>query len=58
MMNGDNARDMDEAWAEYLTEREESRQKGLGFGWNPQKIFEAGWKAGTVRSSGWYSGKE
>lgn len=57
-MNGEEQRDMDEAWAEYLFDREELKKKGLGYGWNPHKAFEAGWKAAVVRSSGWYSGRE
>lgn len=58
-MNGQEARDMDEAWRAYLVEHEESKQgTHLGRGWNPQKAFEAGWKAAQVRSSGWYSGNE
>lgn len=57
-MNGEQARDMDEAWAEYLVEREDRREQGLGYGWNPRRVFEAGWQAAQVRSSGWYSGRE
>lgn len=57
-MNGDVERDMDEAWQAYLIQREESKSQGLGRGWNPRKVFEAGWQAGVVRSSGWYSGRE
>ena len=58
-MNGEVQRDMDDAWEAYLVEREETKKdKHLGHGWNPRKAFEAGWKAGQVRSSGWYSGNE
>ncbi len=58
-MNGEVTRDMDEAWQAYLVEREEVRQSShLGRGWNPQAVFEAGWKAAQVRASGWYSGNE
>ena len=57
-MDGDVERDMDEAWQAYLILREESKAQGLGRGWNPRKVFEAGWQAGVVRSSGWYSGRE
>lgn len=58
-MDGEATRDMDDAWREYVTEREEVKQSThLGRGWNPKKAFEAGWKAAQVRSSGWYSGNE
>jgi hypothetical protein len=57
-MNSEVGRDMDEAWAAYISEREDQREQGLGRGWNPRKVFEAGWKAAEVRSSGWYSGRE
>lgn len=58
-MDGEVGRDMDDAWAAYLAEREEVRQSThLGRGWNPQAVFEAGWKAAQVRASGWYSGNE
>ena len=58
-MNGEQARDMDQAWEAYLVEREEVRKSThLGRGWNPQAVFEAGWKAAQVRSAGWYSGNE
>jgi len=57
-MNSEVGRDMDEAWAAYISEREDQREQGLGRGWNPRKVFEAGWKAAEVRSSGWYSGNE
>ena len=58
-MNGEITRDMDEAWKSYLVEREELKQDThLGHGWNPRKVFEAGWKAAEVRASGWYSGRE
>lgn len=58
-MNGDDARDMDEAWKAYLIERDEGKKDThLGRGWNPRSAFEAGWRAAQVRSSGWYSGHE
>lgn len=58
-MDGEVGRDMDDAWAAYLAEREDMRQgTHLGRGWNPRKVFEAGWKAAEVRASGWYSGNE
>jgi hypothetical protein len=58
-MDGEKGRDMDEAWLAYLTEREElKKETHLGRAWNPQKVFEAGWKAAQLRSSGWYSGNE
>lgn len=57
-MDGEKTRDMDEAWLEYVYEREEAKKVGLGRGWNPRKAFEAGWRAAEVRSSGWYSGHE
>jgi hypothetical protein len=59
-MDGNETRDMDDAWREYLTERERLKSElgAAGFGWNPRKVFEAGWNAGTVRASGWYSGRE
>lgn len=57
-MNGDEARDMDQAWSEYLVKREEKKSQGVGFGWNPRREFEAGFQAGVLRSSGWYGGKE
>jgi len=58
-VDGEVGRDMDDAWREYLAEREEVRKSThLGRGWNPQAVFEAGWKAAQVRSSGWYSGNE
>ena len=57
-MNGELQRDMDQAWREYLVEKERAKAEGVGFGWNPRKAFEAGWKAAVVRSSGWYSGNE
>jgi hypothetical protein len=57
-MNGDAERDMDDAWRAYLSERDELKKQGLGYGWNPQQIFASGWKAAETRSSGWYSGRE
>lgn len=57
-MNGEAQRDMNQAWREYLSEKEQAKAEGVGFGWNPRKAFEAGWKAATIRSSGWYSGNE
>ena len=58
-MDGEAQRDMDQAWREYLVERDDVRESThLGRGWNPRKVFEAGWKAAVVRSSGWYSGNE
>ena len=58
-MDGERTRDMDDAWLAYLVEREELRNSThLGRGWNPQKVFEAGWRAAEVRASGWYSGQE
>lgn len=57
-MNGEKQRDMDDAWLAYVYEREELKKTGVGYGWNPKKIFEAGWAAGETRSSGWYSGRE
>lgn len=57
-MNGEESRDMDAAWREYLVKREEKKSEGIGFGWNPRSVFEAGFEAAVVRSSGWYGGKE
>lgn len=57
-MNGEESRDMDAAWREYLVKREEKKSEGIGFGWNPRSAFEAGFEAAVVRSSGWYGGKE
>lgn len=57
-MDGEVGRDMDQAWAEYISERDELKKQGIGHGWNPRKAFEAGWKAAEVRSSGWWSGRE
>jgi len=58
-MDGEATRDMDDAWREYVTERDEQKKEShLGRAWNPRKAFEAGWKAAQVRSSGWYSGNE
>jgi hypothetical protein len=58
-VNGEPTRGMDDAWREYLVEREEVKQEShLGRGWNPKAAFEAGWKAAQLRSSGWYSGNE
>ena len=56
-MNGDDARDMDDAWRNYLVAREQS-DPILSKGWNPRKAFEAGFEAAVVRASGWYGGKE
>ena len=38
-MNGERTEEMNEAWLAYLDARGDSR------GWNPRKIFEAGWTA-------------
>lgn len=57
-MNGDETREMDDAWRAYLVQRDETTPEHLRFGWNPRKLFEAGWTAANVRSSGWYSGRE
>ena len=57
-MNGEESREMDDAWRAYLVKREEETPPHLRFGWNPRKLFEAGFEAGVVRSSGWYGGKE
>lgn len=57
-MDGEKTRDMDDAWLAYLSEKEQAKAEGVGFGWNPRKAFEAGWKAAEVRASGWYSGNE
>lgn len=38
------AEDMNNAWHEYLAEREAN---GHQYGWNPRLIFEAGYKKGT-----------
>jgi hypothetical protein len=38
-MNGDRNEEMDAAWLKYLIDRGDAK------GWNPRKIFEAGWEA-------------
>lgn len=38
-MNGERSEEMNAAWLRYLEER------GDSMGWNPRKIFEAGWEA-------------
>ena len=36
-MNGEGAEDMDKAWRAYLVQRGDSK------GWNPKRVFEAGY---------------
>ena len=38
-MRGEQTEEMDAAWRRYLDDRGESR------GWNPRKLFDAGWTA-------------